>query len=229
MYTCENSTGRLVSFDTDYLYKDCNKKKFNLQDVILGSSLPLLFAVVILVSLYLQRWKIRWHIFKLKKYGIRYLCNGMNRGGLLDADGNNMATNVFILTSQDARDKDWVDHQLMEHAEGRWGWEVMLPHREGQYAGRQLLDMVDECGKVIIVLTVGFLEDRQCDYIAQMIFCEKGLDNVTVCQADDVRVQDMTRFWIKQKDGPRPFLIFSYILNENNENFWLDLKDAVEC
>lgn len=134
-----------------------------------GVSLLVVFTVtggvggcllMLLLFLYVQRWRMRWYYYSLKR---RWRQHGQSTDDVSDYKYGAVVVNA------DA-DLDWVAHDLVENVETDWALSLYISERDSPCGpiAENIVVSLETSRRVLFVLTPDFFDDNWCNFALNM-------------------------------------------------------------
>ncbi len=206
-YMCARTSTALLQVDILSVIDSCprtHKYKFKTdvhQTRLFHVSMPVGLSALICASIFIcltvyYKWRLRWVVYQIKYKGCRHFF----------ADDNsytNAKYDIFVIYA--GRDDDashWVVHELLPQC-NHWNCLLCFEGRDFQVGVPKadvIIEAIDKSTKILIILSESFIQDQWCWFGLQMCITIKGLDQIILCQLDDIDVERTPRVLAKLMD-----------------------------
>ena len=207
--------------DVTKLETTCSRQSHIAQYI--SVSLAMSCTVSLIVALmYVNRWKIRWHVY-LQKRKLRKQLNHFEGIELLDHE---LHYHAFV-SHEHGSEMEWVLNKLLPKAENEWGLRLSLGYRDfkgGVSIQENIVNFIDKSRKTLVLLTPAFVESEWCEFEFNMALT-RGIDHVIICYLEDVAPDKM---WRSLKKLMAKVNYIPYTADaDGQELFWNRLHDAL--
>ncbi|KAI0222797.1 Toll-like receptor 10 [Lamellibrachia satsuma] len=193
-----------------------------------GVSLLVVFTVtggvggcllMLLLFLYVQRWRMRWYYYSLKR---RWRQHGQSTDDVSDYKYGAVVVNA------DA-DLDWVAHDLVENVETDWALSLYISERDSPCGpiAENIVVSLETSRRVLFVLTPDFCDDNWCNFALNMAL-QRDQTSLVLLYVKPVQL-DSTSSTLRALMSPRSeCTLIEWGDGEHTQSlFWLRLHDTL--